>query len=127
MAVHYQSFSPDTCTCKVLESWDDSVPADQVVHTLVSVEHRGDEHASILDDSLYGVIRAENVRKNLAIIACLAEAPELNNDPEQVAWSYTPGRTLLLSFPGVNLAGALKSTLQATCDTQFGLGLIVIS
>jgi hypothetical protein len=127
MTVHLQRFQPDTCTCVVLESWDDSVPDDQVVHTMVSIEHRGAEHASILDDSLYGVIRAENVRKNLAIGVCLAAVPELGQDPRQVAWVYTAGRTLLLSFPGVNLSGTLKATLQATCETEFGLGLIVIS
>lgn len=126
MALRQQIYAPDTCRCQVLESWDDSVPEAQRVHTLVAILYRGEEHASIVDDSLYSVLREENTRKNIAVGICVEEAPELGGDAEQVAWTFTPGRTLHLSFPTVDVNRQTKEAIQTACDTQLGLGLVVI-
>jgi len=121
--IHIQEYRPDTCTCVVQESWDDSVPEDQRVHTLEAVLHRGPEHASILDSSLYPVIREENRRKNLTVGKCVSVAAVV---PGQISWAYTPGRLLQISFSGVNVPNATKQAIQAWCDTNLGVGKVVI-
>ena len=126
MALRQQLFQPDTCTCRVLEEWDEALPLDQVVHTLVAIQHRGDEHSAILDDSLYSTIREENRRKILAVGIALATATVLANDPATVAWSFTAGRTLQLTFPTVNVSNADKTAIQSECDATLGLGLVTV-
>ena len=112
-----QTFSPDTCSCVVTEEWDtDADPATRI-NRLVRFERRGPEHAHILDDSLYPTIKEENRRKNLAQgQATLIAAVE--ND--QVAWSFNAARTLIISFPELNVSASKKQQIQDWCDTNLG-------
>ena len=124
MAIRVQLYSPDTCSCSVQESWDDALAGDQVVFTLAGIVHRGDEHLAILDDSLYAVIREENYRKNVCQnIAATTAAVALN----EVAWSFTLGRLLELSFPNVVVDQATKTSIQLACDDKVGLGKVLVS
>ena len=122
--IKIQQFAPDTCACVVLETWDDALAGDQVVFGLAGIVHRGDEHLAILDDSLYAVIREENYRKNVCqFLAATMAAVAFN----EVAWSFTPGRLLQLSFPNVVVDQATKTSIQLACDDKVGLGKVVVS
>ena len=124
MAIRIQNYAPDTCTCVVQESWDDSLPSDQVVYELVSVLHRGDEHAAIVDGSLHAVLYEENRRKNKA----WGKAIELSNKVgDRVAWSFNAARTLLVSFPQDNVPASVKTQIQAWCDSNLGIGKVLVS
>lgn len=113
--IKVQSFSPDTCTCQVQESWDDSLPSDQVTYTLASIIHRGPEHDYIPDDTLLSTLYEEVRRKNRA----WNKAAELSGLPnDNVAWGYDAGRTLSISFPNNNVPNATKAAIQDWCDTN---------
>lgn len=122
--IQIQQYRPDTCNCIVLEAWDDSVPEDQRIHTLVGIVRRGDEHASILDASLYPTIREENNRKNLCINQCKQVVTTI--DPNRIKWVFTPGRLLQVSFEGINLPNATKQAIQTWCDENLGVGKVEI-
>ena len=124
MTLKQQQFSPDTCTCSVIEQWDDALPADQVVYSLISIVHRGPEHAAIIDASLYTTIYEENRRKNLAQNFAVATA---KLTPDRVAWAFNAARTLLISFPQNNVPANVKTQIQTWCDANLGIGLVLVS
>ena len=123
VAIKIQNYAPDTCTCVVQESWDDSLPADQVVYSLVSILHRGDEHAAIVDGSLFSVLYEENKRKNKAWNKAI-EASGLASG--RVVWSFNVARTLQLSFPQDNVSANIKAQIQLWCDSNLGVGKVVV-
>jgi hypothetical protein len=114
------TWGPDTCTCRVQYQWDDDLPPDQQVHSLVSVLHRGDEHGAVLDDTIYSVLREESTRKNKALGVCA----EHGLDVDAIAWVYSPGRTLVLTIQG--LSTTAKQALNRDIVAAVGIGLVVI-
>ena len=120
MSVHMQRYSPDTCQCVLLETWDDTVDAEARIHTFHAMEVICAGHAGEDGVQLYQRILHENRRKNLL----LAMAQSL--DPTVLwtdyHWSFDPQRCLLASFP--TLDATHLPQLQAFADLQFGPGLV---
>lgn len=124
--IKIQDFSPDTCNCRVQEQWDDAVPDNQRTFECVSIINRGDEHAAIGDSAtLYATIKEENRRKNLAFNKAV-ELAGFDATPDRVAWSFTPGRTLQLSFPTGGVSNNIKTQIQSWCDNNLGLSLVEV-
>lgn len=119
-----QTFYPDTCTCVITESWDTASDPANRLFSLVRIDHRGAEHAQIVDDSLYTTVKEENWRKNRSQQFMMAAA-KLQQD--QVHWEFDPGRTLLLSAPGLNVSANIKQQVQDWCDSNLGIGKVIVS
>jgi hypothetical protein len=121
----------DTCAnpaandaCSLIEQWDDDLHDDQVIYTLVQVNKRCSLHGDLVDASIISTLYEENTRKNKAWNKA-AELTGLTNS--QVAWSYDPGRTLHISFPGNSVSQNVKTSIQNWCNTNLGLGLVVVA
>lgn len=121
--IRTQQYSPDTCSCIVVEQWDDALPSDQTLYSLVQLIRRGAEHSALVDASLYTALKDENQRKNK--VHGLANARAITTD--RIVWSFDAGRTLLVSFTGAVVSNAIKTAIQDACDTQFGVGKVIIS
>jgi hypothetical protein len=113
--------SVPTCPCQVLEQWEDTLPADQVLRHFVAVVVRGPEHATIVDKSLQGVLRDEAQRQAVAVALAVATVPGLAGTPGALQARYTPGRTLELSMPALHVSKRHKRLLQGACDARLGL------
>jgi len=65
MAPRTQRWRPDTCGCSIIETWD---PADPSFVRTGQPESKCQDHATVSDEELYGVLHAnpdgENRRKN---------------------------------------------------------------
>lgn len=118
--IKVNTWGPDTCTCRVQYQWDDALPQDQQVHTLVAVLHRGEEHAAVLDNSIYAMLREESTRKSKALAVC----EQHGIDPDTVRWVFSEGRTLVLTIPA--LTPALKQTLNYDITAAVGIGLVAL-
>lgn len=86
-------------------------------------------------------MRSDNQRKNLVYGLAMITFPSLltQTDPEtgntvpksgtKYNWSYSgsgTSRVLTVSFSGATLTNANKSTLQTSCNTQFGTSKVVV-
>lgn len=132
MAININRWSPDTCSCVVEYSWDDSVPAEQRVHKLHRIvtacpEHPADAHA-VGTDMTEVHLQVKNTHKNVAIKTAI-EA--LGIDPNQtdgfgksvlgtVGWKYQEDGKLVLTLPEVHQKD--KSVVEAALT---GVGVAV--
>jgi hypothetical protein len=116
-------WSPDTCSC-VIDYTDDGN------FTLVSIVSKGTEHSGLDDATTYSIVKAENQRKNAVPLLVTALVPTVTNTVwlNQVTWSFSgSGQTRVLTVNlGALLTAPQKTTLQTTCDTQLGVGAVVI-
>ena len=78
MATKINSWSPDTCDCKLHYTWDDSVPQDQIVTTFLAVEDVCEDHVSLVSNNT--LLSSDSVGKNgLNIIKKALDENEVNN------------------------------------------------
>lgn len=103
MTQHITTWRPDTCECEVQYSWDDSVPAEERVHSLHKVvkacaEHPADAHEVGTDMSQVHV-HQKNTHKNFSIKK-LGDALGITDSKEvaDIAWRHEDGK-LVLTVP----------------------------
>lgn len=121
MTTQITRWSPDTCTCIVEYSWDDTVKQEDRTHTLHRIATRCIDHGSLDDDATYAAITEENPRKNLALAAIQSLAPTLfDGDQFLGSWSFSANRTLDIKIPSTPLADAstLEAALKSTVDQK---------
>lgn len=127
MAIHYTTWSPDTCGCSVTYQWDDTVDPSVRTHTFYRQDRKCPIHAAVQDgDSLLQLVWDENRRKNLT--ASLATA--LGNLPSEgqlpwFSWSFNANRALEVTI-NTTITAQKKTQIQNACDLQFGPGKVVI-
>ena len=116
-------WSPDTCSC-VIDYTDDGN------FTLVAIVSLGDEHSGLSDDETYAAVKDENTKKNkmLSLASALSVSITPSVFTSSVSWSFSgSGKTRVLTIDfGPQLSSLQKTTLQTTCDTQFGVGAVVV-
>lgn len=142
MTIQQEVWWPDTCTCGVIEQWDDSVVPP--VFTLYNYYVKDAVHSSLDDNTAYNAITSENSLKNTVFNTCLANAPARMvttvNGVLTLAkifhmaftWSGTaPNRTITMSFVAANVLNILTAaellTMQTAVNTAVGNGLATIA
>jgi hypothetical protein len=142
--MHVNRWSPDTCDCVFDYQWDDSVPAEQRVHTIKDVVHACPDHliTSTNKANHYDVVIGENVRKN-KVHGQLLELPdmagEVLQDDGTMIRNFKKGigfnfhftgkeadRVLSISTNGYKLNQGQKNALQDWCHQNLGNGKVVI-
>lgn len=148
MAKHITTWKPDTCDCIIHYEWDDSVPAEERVHTPVEsvTTHDGRViprhvcavHAGTIENAGKEVehhdkIKEENTRKNQVLGHILENSPDLTElvqkeDGSMVKefkkglapeWSFDASRNLKVSLKGNILKKSDKDTLKGAVEATF--------
>ncbi len=130
MTIQTTTWTPDTCTCTVTYTWDDTVAQNLRVHTFQSVVTQGAEHSALPGATLWSTITLENTTKNQIqpLVQQIAPGIDVTTWLQQVTWSFSgsgAARVLTVNF-GSLLTSAQKAQLQTVCDTTFGTGKIII-
>ena len=140
MTIKTTRWSPDTCSCVVEFTWDDSVAEDQRTDSLSQVIQKCPVHQAQSDPNVYSTLKDENPRKNIALGLSLDNGPsslfDLNADGSRTlkgnisynwSWSGTPpDRNLNISFTGINLTAQQKSAIQNFLNNRFGAGKVTL-
>lgn len=121
MAIQTTRWSPDTCACVHEYQWDDSVPADQRVHTAGNVINQCVFHTGLSAAAHFAKLQDENPRKNNIVGTILAQVASLTLD--DITWSFDGNRVLDISCP--KLTTPQKNTLQTAANTRFGTGKVL--
>lgn len=117
-------WSPDTCGCVLEYAWDDTLPADERVHTFTVLVAKCPDHIALLaDQETYDQVLSENTRKNHVLE--LARGIVINIEREDYVWSFNAARRLRAEFPGM-LTGAQKAQLRQACNNKFGAGKVEV-
>ena len=125
MAIQINEWRPDTCTCIIEFQFEDALPQEQRIHTVHRIVTRGKEHETVLTaEVLYQATLDENRRKNGTLEILTTEDSSLEGS--KIQWSFTAGRTLEIRFVDVQISNKTKTDVQELCDTEFGLGKVVI-
>lgn len=137
-----QIWHPDTCQCIIQQEYDDSLPVDEIVISVVDVLRKCEFHNDInnTNQDIYDTIMDENPRKNRSISKIIENAPEewievINQrtgerglkegivvDYDFIVEQGKEKRTLELSVIGVDsntLTPTRKTDIQSTLDTEF--------
>jgi len=132
-------WSPDTCSCVIEYTWDDTLTEDQRVHTLKTIS-KCSNHSALNDDTAYSSVLEENPRKNIAHQLVMDNGPtslsDLINGTRQlkptISLQYTfsgiaPNRLLTITYNGAGLTSQQKSAIQPILNNRFGIGKVVIA
>jgi len=123
---------PDTCSCEIDYSWDDSLPLDQVIFKLHKVNRACNAHAGVTDAFVTAL--EENQRKNYSLGEILDRFSKVRIGDSagysfkigmEPKWAFTVSRVLQIDM-GNNLTGAEKNTLRTTLNTRFGVGKVQV-
>jgi hypothetical protein len=124
-------------------SWDDSLPEDQITHSIVSIE-KCNIHQNVTgaDTNAFNAVRTENQRKNQSFDEILQNAPSTNwydidvqtgsrklksNITFRWTWNGTaPNRILTIFFDGISLTTQQRTQLQTRLNNRFGSGIVTI-
>jgi hypothetical protein len=129
-------WKPDTCTCEFVYEWDDSLPNDQVVHTLVGAESTACKfhNTGTIDDAYNGVL-TENTTKNIVLGDAIAQSVTAHVDVEmsdgtiekewkkgyEPKWSFDKSRNLVVTvsnkIPPAEKT-AIENAVQAKIATR---------
>lgn len=144
-----QLWSPDTCGCTVHISYDDALPAAQQVFTVVSEAQAQAQHAqrrladpggtnpkpqppaafcsrhlALAGLAGHGVaVFDENRRKNITHGIFATQAAAL---ADRFQWAFTDDGVLHVNATPP-LTNQQRATIQTVCDTQFGVGKVVVA
>ena len=123
--IHETMWSPDTCSCILIYTWDDALDENVRTHTIERVLRRCPAHASLTKDTeIYGTVVEENTRKNKAFGLAQGIVPNLTT--EDYEWSFDANRKLRATFRGkLSVTQAVK--LRQTCDSQLGANRVEVS
>jgi hypothetical protein len=139
MATKITRYSPDTCSCVIEYSWDDTLSETNRVHTLSTYVNKCSAHTSLNNTQAWNAVFEENPRKNLSLGECLANGPSAlfdtidgtrqlkNGISFNWSWSGTaPDRVLTISFTGISLTTNQKNTIQTFLNNKFGANKVII-
>lgn len=133
-----KSWKPDTCECHIEEVYSGNtiVGGGQVLYKCPN-------HTSIPDNELYDVLlNKENRPKNRIQSQLMTSFPTLFTETDVVsgtvmwkrgisfnwAWSGTANnRVITITTPGVTLSRQQREAAQSWCDTNIGVGKVVIT
>lgn len=98
---------PDTCSCVITYDWDDTLPEDERVHTLNTIQ-KCKHHDSLDDASAYDqVLNGENRLKNYVLSDIgLGELP----------YAFDKSRKLEVTIPGKTQQE--KDAIQSLVDSK---------
>lgn len=134
---------PDTCNgCAVVYTWNDSVPAENRAHTVKEIKKHDPAHSTMSASDEYAAILEENQRKNkvhgqLLTVSALTQS---STSPDgsttitikngiTVTYAYSgadPGRVLTVTISGVSLTSNQKTSIVNWCNTNLGVGKVVL-
>ncbi len=77
MTLHTTRWRPDTCTCIIEYSWEDTAPEEQRTHSVHRVTNKCEAHKNLNDKEIYAAVTEENPRKNLALSKLMDRFPHL--------------------------------------------------
>ena len=117
-----QRWSPDSCQCVMLETWEDTVDAAARTHTFQQMEVICPAHTSLAGEPAYQTVRAENRRKNLVAVA--AKSVRTQFVDSDYTWSFDAQRRLIATIQTFTIPQ--KNALQAAVDLQFGPGTVLV-
>ena len=139
MVLKTNRWSPDTCSCIVEFTWDDSIPQDSRVHNISNVVQRCPAHSNLDTNTHWNVLMEENPRKNIAIQNIIDRFPvQLSStglvggslkDGINIDFSLSgiiPNRVLSIDVTGITLTAIQKTNVQNTLDTRFGIGKVIL-
>jgi len=142
-AMHENQWMPDTSDAIIVYQWDDSLPADQRVHTVKEIIRHDKNHPNMTMEQEYAAILEENQRKNKVygqLLGISALSQTITNPDGSssiilkngitVNFSYTgtdPNRILVISVSGYMLSLQQKSVIQNWCDNNLGIGKVQIN
>jgi hypothetical protein len=132
-------WSPDTCSCSVEYTWDDTLTEANRTHTLSDVINKCPAHSALTNSSVYTTVLDENPKKNITLQLSLDNGPSTLYDTvngtrqlkSTISYSYSfsgtaPNRVLTISFTGITLTTQQKTTIQTALNTRFGSGKVLI-
>jgi len=142
MVTKITRYSPDTCSCVIEYSWDDTQPESTRTHTLANYINKCPAHTVLAtDQDRWNAVFEENPRKNQAYQHILDNSPttslyDIVNGTRQLkngitfSWSWSgtaPNRVLTISYTGITLTTAQKNSIQTFLNTRFGAGKVLIA
>lgn len=139
MTLHFNVWQPDTCGCEIEYSWVEEDDRDTRTHTLSKFIKTCPEHTGRTPDvSLYNDIVAENQIKNFVHGQFMdnprfGETVEIERQDRRLfrkgisyVWSFDSSRVLTAGLIGISVSLSEKGTIQASSNTRFGIGKVVI-
>ena len=123
---------PDTCSCELEYSWDDTQNEDIRVHTIANILKVCPAHAGEVDKiQHYAKVLGENQRKNIVLGEILKNIPTATIDKVQedgtkvkdlkpgleYKWSFDADRNLVIDLVG--FAQAEKNAVKVLADNLF--------
>ena len=140
MTIQTTRWSPDTCSCVIEYTWDDTEPEATRTHTVSNYINTCTEHSLLADNTTrWNTITEENPRKNTALQVALDNGPTTLYDlsgtsrvlKPTITYNYSwsgipPNRVLTISFTGVSLTNAQKTTIRNALNTRFGTGKVLL-
>jgi hypothetical protein len=140
MTVHTTTWSPDTCSCIIQYTWDDSVPDSERTHTVSNVDPCSiHANTGANKEDKWNAVKEENSRKNISFQDILDNGPAALYDLKDgvrtikqninvsLNWSgEAPNRVLTVSFPGVSLTTQQRTTIQNFLNNKFGAGRVIL-
>lgn len=142
MVIRTTRWTPDTCSCIIEYTWDDSIAETSRVHNLDKVVTRCPEHQlqGGNDTVTWNTINEENPRKNRAIDEIILRAPDVYIDIAAdgtralkpnitIDFEWTgipPNRVIRMIVKGVTLPQNHFDALQTRLNTRFGAGKVIL-
>lgn len=141
MAIITTRWSPDHCSCIVEYQWDNTTSENTRVHTYAQHINICVDHASLGQNvTAYNAMLDENQRKNKVYQGIIDSLPSQLSSTGAAGGSlksgiiynvsYTgtaPNRVLNVSYTGITLTTAQKSSAQNWCNTNIGSGKVVVN
>lgn len=136
---HENVWTPDTCDCQVIYEFDDELPADQRVHTFKRITKHDVTLPLLTGEQEYEAILENNIRKSKVHTQLLTISTLIQTNPDgsiglkngvTMNWSWVgvgASKVLSISVSGANLANPQKSAVQSWCDTNIGIGKVIIA
>jgi hypothetical protein len=142
MTTRYVRWNPDTCSCVLEYSWDDTQDLNTQTFPVSNIINTCSNHSTLTNaGDIYTSIKDENTRKNRALQYILDNGPaslyDLADDgvtrilKSGLTFNFNvsgtpPNRVVTVSFSGVNITANQKQIAQNFCDNHFGIGKVVI-
>lgn len=140
MTIRTTRWSPDTCSCVIEYTWDDTQPEATRTHTLDNYVNRCAAHSLLASDTdRWNAVFDENPRKNNALQTSLDNGPTALYDTvdnsrqlkSTITYNFSwtgvaPNRVLTISFTGVNLTNQQKNTITTALNNRFGIGKVTL-
>jgi hypothetical protein len=125
-------WKPDTCECVYVYEWDDTLPNDQIVHTLVEADSIPCRfHNSLPTDVAYANVISENTTKNVVLGDAIAQSVTAHVDVEtpdgtfekewkkgyEPKWSFDKSRNLVVQVSN-KIPAAEKTAIETAVQNK---------